>query len=291
MISNKNNNRYEYSKIALKGLEGKYISIPLSLITDSEIDEKRVSVLSFLKIRSGIDDIVAFTIPDMIEWCGSKPDRRTGGLNGKYIDALDELVDKGYITYLNERSKSGYIKCEFNTSYYHEECLNGYASVYLDEIEKIMQYKKKNKKDTSITNVKILLVFAYLRHKIVRRPNELKPEERTTEGIEERKERYPEAFYAYIKDIADELRLSVKTIPKIIAILEEELGLIVTDSAYRIRNKDGKFRTLPTIFANAYKREKDCLLLTEEDYSRNEIEAKARKIRGYKINKDKRKVS
>ena len=275
----------------LKGLEGKYISIPLSLIKDCELDEKRVGLFSFLKVHCGLNDIVNFTIPDMIEWCGGKPDRRTNGLNDRFIRTLDDLVSRDYLMYLSERTKSGYTKCKLNANHYQEECFNGYASIYLDEIEKIMQYRKKNARDTSITNVKILLVFAYLRHKIVRRPNELKPEERTAERIEERKRRLPEAFYSYVNDIAFEIGLSAKTTSRIIDILEEDLKLIVTDRAYRVRNEDGEFRTLPIIFANAYKREKDCLLSTEENYSRLEIEAKAKKIKGYIINKDKRKAS
>ena len=36
--------------------------------------------------------------------------------------------------------------------------------------------------------------------------------------------------------------------------------MIVTDRAYRIKNEDNEFRTLPTIFANAYKREDKYLL-------------------------------
>lgn len=285
------NNKYEYSRIPLIGLASKYISIPSSVITDNELDVKAVSILAYLKIRCGLDDVVIFTIPDIIEWCGGKPDRRTNGLNDKYLIALDKLVDRGYLTYLNKKSKSKPIECKFNSDYYSEECSNGYSSVYLDEIEKIMQYKKKNENDTAITNVKIFLAFVHLRHRIMRRPNELKPEERTMDGIKERKKRCPEAFDGYINDIADNIGLPSKTVSRIIDILEEDLKLIVTDRAFRVRNKDGEFRTLPIIFANAYKRESSNLLLTEKDYSRLEIEAKAKKIKNYKINKDKRRAS
>ena len=283
------NNRFEYSRTPLIESESKYISIPLSAIVDTELDIKRVGILSYLRVHSGLNDIVGFTIPDMVEWCGSKPDRKTNSTNDKFLNVLDSLVDRGYLTYLNEKSKSAYIKCKLDTAFYYEECSNGYATLYLDEIEKIMKYKKKNKKDNSITNVNILLVFAYLRHKIRRRPNELKPEERTSDGVQKRKERYPEAFDSNMSNIADEIGISTKTLSKIVDILEQELKLIVTDRAYRVKNEKGEFRTLPTIFANAYKREDRYLLSVEKDYSRSEIKLKAKSMKDYKINKTKRK--
>ena len=281
--------KYEYLKTPLKGLQGKYISVPFSIIVDEELDIKGVSIFAYLRIHCGLNDVVNFTIPDIIEWCGGKPDKRTNGLNDKYLNALDKLVDMGYLTYLNNKSKSGYIKCKFNTDYYYEECANGYSSVYLDEVEKIMQYKKKNTRDNVATNINIFLIFAYLRHKIIRRPNELKPEEQSIDKIKDRKERLPEAYDGYINDIANEVGLSAKTVSRIIDILEQELRLIVTDRAFRVRNNDGEFRTLPIIFANAYKRETSYLLLTEDNYCRLEIEARAKKMKNYKINKAKRK--
>lgn len=293
MIKIELDNRYEYHRLPLADLESKYISVPLSVIADKELDVKRVGILSYLRIHCGLNDIVGFTIPDMVEWCGAKPDRRTNGTNDKFLNILDDLVDKGYLTYLNKKNKSSYIKCKINAAYYYEECSDGYAVLYLDELEKIMKYKKKNVKDSSITNTNILLVFAYFRNKIRRRPNELKPEERTSEKIQERKERCPEAYESNIIDIAEEVGISSKTLSKIIDILEQELKLIVTDKAYRIKNKNGEFRTLPTIFANAYKREDKYLLVTDENYSRTEIELKAKNMKqhyqDYKIDKRKRR--
>jgi hypothetical protein len=67
----------------------------------------------------------------------------------------------------------------------------------------------------------------------------------------------------------------------------------VTDRAYRVKNEDDEFRTLPSIFANAYKREDKYLLDTGDDYSRKEIELKAENMKlhyqGYRIDKKKRK--
>lgn len=285
--------KYEYKRIPLKESQSKYIYIPLSVIIDTELDTRRVGIFSYLRIHCGLNNVIGFTIPDVIEWCGGKSDRRVNGTNDKVLSTLDSLVNMGYLTYLTEKSRSSYIKCEFNMAHYYEECSNGYAVIYLDELKKIMSYKKENLKDSTFNNTTILLVFSYLRNKIRRRPNELSPEERTSDGIKKRKEKLPDAYGSNFLEIANELNISSKTLSKIIDVLEQELGLIVTDRAYRIKNEDNEFRTLPTIFANAYKREDKYLLDTGDNYSRIEIEQKAENMKqhyqGYRIDKKKRK--
>lgn len=282
--------KYEYKRIQLDGLSSKYIYIPLSVIVNTELDARRVGVFSYLRIHCGLNNIVNCTIPDIVEWCGGKPDRYANGSNDKTLLTMDYLSEEGYLTYLTKRSKSAFMKCEVNMSYYYNECSDGFAVVYLDEIEKIMSYKRENIKDNTLNNMSILLVFVYLRNKIKRRPNELNPEERTSDGIKKRRERLSDTFDSNINNIAAELNISSKTISKIIDVLEYELSLIVTDRAFRVKNEDGEFRTLPTIFANAYKREDKYLLDTGNEYSRMEIELKAENIQGYKIDKRKRKA-
>lgn len=285
--------KYEYSKIQLENSKSKYIYIPLSVITDTELDIKRIGILSYLRIHCGLNDVIGFTIPDMVEWCGMKPNKRADKSNDKFLSTMNLLNDKGYLTYLTDTSKSSFMKCKFNSAYYYDDCSNGFSIVYLDEVEKIISYKKDNSKDNVLNNSTILLVFAYLRNRIQRRPNELKPEERSSDGIKKRRERLPEAYDGNISDIAAEIGISSKTLSKIIDILEYELELIVTDRPYRVKNKDNEFRTLPTIFANAYKRDDKYLLATGDEYSRNEIKLKANNMkklyRNYEIDKRKRK--
>lgn len=285
--------KYEYHRIPLEDSASKYIYVPLSVITDTKIDARRVGIFSYLRIHCGLNNIINFTVPDIVEWCGGKPDRRANGSNDKVLYALDAFSDRGYLTYLTEKSKSLYMKCEFDTDYYYDDCSDGFAVIYLDELEKIMSYKKENLKDGILNNTTILLVFTFLRHCIRRRPNELKPEERYPDNIKSRRERLPEAYSGNVNDIANEIGISSKTLSKIIDILEQELELIVTDRAYRIKNEKDEFRTLPTLFANAYKREDKYLLVTGEDYSRTEIELKAENMKehykDYKIDKRKRK--
>lgn len=294
MSANNNDDKdykYEYAKTPLTDLESKYIYIPLSVIVDDKLDNKRIGILSYLRIHCGLNDVIGFTISDMIEWCAMKPNNREGKTNDKFLSIINDLTNRGYLTYLTEQSKSSFMKCKFNTEYYYGKCSDGYAVIYLDEFKKIMDYK--NLQGNSVNNTTILLVFAYLRNKIRRRPNELKPEERTLDGIKQRKERLPDAYDGNISDIAKELGIHKQTLSKVIDILEQELQLIVTDKAYRIKTDDSEFRTLPTIFANAYKREDKYLLASGEEYSRAEIEQKAQNMRqlyqNYKIDKRKRK--
>lgn len=285
--------KYEYKRVPLEDYQSKYIYVPLSVITDTELDIRRVGIFSYLRIHCGLNNVIGFTVPDMVEWCGGKPDRRVNGTNDKILFTLDALSTGGYLTYLTEKERSSYMKCKFDIAHYYDACSNGYAAIYLDELEKIMNYQKENLKDSTLNNTTILLVFAYLRNKVRRRPNELLPEERTPDGIKERKERLPDAYDSNINDIANELGVSSKTVSKIIDILECELKLIVTDRAYRVKNENDEFRTLPTIFANAYKREDRYLLDVGENYSRTEIELKAENMKkhyqGYEIDKRKRK--
>lgn len=283
--------KYEYTKTLLSELESKYIYIPLSVIVDNELDIKRVSIFSYLRIHCGLNDVVGFTIPDMVEWCGMKPNNREGKTNDKFLKVVDDLNDRGYLTYLTTKDKNAYMKCKFDMEYYYSQCSDGYAVIYLDELQKIMNYK--NLQGNSVNNAALLLMFAYFKNKIKRRPNELNPEERTLEGIKQRKERLPDAYYNNINDIAKELGMHKQTVSKMIDILEQDLKLIVTDRAYRIKNEDKEFRTLPTIFANAYKREDKYLLAFGDSYSRTEIELKAENMKqryqDYKIDKRKRK--
>ena len=147
--------KYEYKRIPLKESQSKYIYIPLSVIIDTELDTRRVGIFSYLRIHCGLNNVIGFTIPDAIEWCGGKSDRRVNGANDKVLSTLDTLVNMGYLTYLTEKSRSSYIKCEFNMAHYYEECSNGYAVIYLDELKKIMSYKKENLKDSTFNNTTI----------------------------------------------------------------------------------------------------------------------------------------
>ena len=305
-------NGYEYKTITeLKGSASKCFRVPKSIILDDEMDIRRVAVYLYLWLSIGRwDNVCRFNLPNLIEWCGNKPERGMKGINNKFINTIDELSDRGYLTYLNESLDIKYIECELDTNYCYQDCnKNGFAAIYLDEIEKIMNYKKENSKDSSLTNPIILLVFAYLRYMIWRRPNELKTinGEKNIDGnnnekldIEKRKLEHPDAYNDSFIEIANRIGISDKTLLRAVDILEQ-LELIVTDRAYRVKNEDGKYYTPNTIFANTYKREKYkvdgkyYLLASGDEYCRTEIENKANKLNNeyggnYKIDKTKRRI-
>lgn len=276
---------YEYTTVTeLTGSAARYMNIPKSIILDDEMDSRRVAVFAYIYSCIGRwDNVCRFNLPNMVKWCGNKPKNGKDGINGKFLNTIDELSDRGYLTYLDNEIDVKYIECEFDHDYYYDDYMsNGFAVIYFDEIEKIMNYKKE-KKDNLITNSIILLVFAYFRYRIIKRPNELKTKngERNTDGtnnisvdIKKRKTERPDAYEDTFANIANLLGISDKTLLKAVDILEQ-LDLIVTDRAYRIKDEKGKYHTPKTIFANAYKRERKYLLADGEEYSRTEIENKA----------------
>lgn len=277
------------SATQLTGLASKYISIPSSIILDTDIDSKRVAVFSYFRIKKGLDDSIGFTIPSVVKWCGNKPDTRSNGVSKKFMDVIYALSNRGYLTLSDELSKTAYIECEFNSDKIFEECQsNSFAVIYLDELKVIMNYKKENNKDAFLNNTILLLVFAYFRSMIYRRSNKLRPEERNVNNmnnhnidVDARRKCSPEAYADTYNNIAEQLGISARIVSKAVSILEQELRLLVTDEAYHIRNENGEFRTQYTLFANAYKREGKLLLADGETYSRAEIERKAENIKKY----------
>ena len=278
VIRNSNYN-YEYSSIReLSGLESKYIFIPKTIITNSKLGNRRVALISYLLMNKGLNDEFFFSIPSFLEWSGYKSDSHAGATNDKVLKVFESFVEIGYISCLNKKQdKNTFNKMQVNSQLIYEETQKEFALLYLDEIEKIMQYKSVNKKDTSLNNFSVLLVFSYLRNVIKRRSNELNPEERTPEGIVERKKRIPEAYNCALKDISISLGLTDRTVSKAIKILVD-LKLIVMGEAYRIKNECNEYRTPYFIFANFEKRYKNELLAFGREYACAEIQQQANNI-------------
>jgi hypothetical protein len=78
--------KYEYRRIPLEESQSKYIYVPLSVITDAELDIRRVGIFSYLRIHCGLNNVIGFTVPDIVEWCGGKADRRANGSNNKAVN-------------------------------------------------------------------------------------------------------------------------------------------------------------------------------------------------------------
>lgn len=276
----------EYKEyVQLTGLAAKYISIPMNLITNIDIDVRRIAAYLYCKKKTNFDGEFIVPISDMVKWCGYTPNRNTNGINEKMSNTLSELESEEYIeikgkTLFNTTITHG----TFNLDKVNDECSYGFAILYLDEIEKIVSYKITNQ--TKYHNIPvILLVFSFLRGSIFRRPNKLGYIDRNTDGannaeldIQRRKEKFPEAYNSTFVDIGEKLGLTANAVSKAVAVLEE-LELIKMSRAYAVhigKNDNGKdiFKVQDNIFANTYKRESSHLLDAGLTYADNEIKRK-----------------
>lgn len=185
---------------------------------------------------------------------------------------------------------TSYMKMTFDSDKVYQECQKkNFAIIYIDEIEKIMQYR--NTDGDKYMNAPVLLsVFIFFRIVIFRRPNKLRHEERNIDGcdikehdIAKRREISPEAYNDKFIHIAELIDIPPRTLAKATNTLEE-LGLITVDRSYNVRIANNEFRTFDLIFANAYKREGSYLLDDSPEYSRREIRSKEKLIQKYKSN-------
>lgn len=277
--------RVEYSSPKeLKSVSGNYFIIPASLIVDKDLDEKRVSVFSYFSTKRGLDNNIEFSINSIVKWMNRKVDRHVNGINNKILNIVQSLVGEGYLTLLSELSNVSYMNIEINLDKITELCdKSRFAVIYIDELQKIINYKNPNPKDTFNNVDTILLVFAYLRMMIYRRRNKLFPEEINSDkfmkhenDINARRLRSPEAYNCFYYEIAEELGLSSRVVSNAVNILFS-LDLIYYEPLPRIK-VDNKWRTDHTIFCNTYKREGSHLLDSGSSYYLTEVKNKKKKL-------------
>ena len=271
---------------SLKDEEKEFIIIPECIIHNISTDNKCVAAYTFFWLRAGKDKKVMFTIESLVSWCGYIPKKNKGKTNSQFEIIMSGLRDIGYITYpdLNnvKQPYTTLLTADLHSDWYKSMTdANYFAMVYLDEINKIMNYDCGNKSKT-LTNANILAVFTYLRLRI--------PIRNAAEGeSKERRTNTPEVFYSYYKDISEELGISEKTLSTILRILSKELDLIYIQRIKRknTKDKDGttKWITLPTLFCNTYKRLRGKLIYNGSDYYNYEIQNKLKKINFASIEK------
>lgn len=280
---------YEYpTPIKLDSTFGNYFAIPASIILNTDINEKRATIFSFFSIRRGLDCNLFFSVNNIVKWLGKQPNRNVNGINNKIIQIINYLTQGGYLILSEELNNSSCIEATFNLAKISHECEHErFAIIYMDELKRILNYKKPNLKDTSLNSDVVLLVFAYLRMKIFRRRNKLLPEEINIGNknnyqydINNRRLCNPDAYDCYYYEIAEELGLSTRVVSKAVDVLNE-LKLIYSESLPRVKYYDGKkekWRTDHTVFCNWYKREGSYLLANGCDYYLSEVENKKKKL-------------
>ena len=275
---------------ALQGTASKFFIIPNSIITSFDLPENRAAIFSYFSVRRGLDNIVVYSVNDIVRSLGKNPDRHKNGINSRTQKVIDYLIDEKYLLPLRDNMNPFCKSAELNSEKLTQDCLiQRFAVIYLDEMQHIFQNKKLSSDNKCLDNDILLLVFAYLRMKIYRRRNRLFPEENNIGNkndlqfdIEDRRKRVPEVYDCFYKEIAEDIGISERTIPRAISTLKE-LGLIYYEPLPRSRYLDGRierWRTNQTLFCNMYKRENSKLLATGAEYYLVEIENKKKKLRG-----------
>lgn len=261
-------------------VESNYFAIPSSIILNTNLNEKRITIFSYFAKRRDLDNEVLFSINHIVKWMGKKPNRTANGINNKIIEVVNYLKDNEYLKFSDDLNNSS-IDAVFNLSKIKQEN-NGkfFAVVYTDELKKILEYK-----NSSFSNVDvILMVFAYLRMKIFRRSNKFSLQDINKNNkndhqydIESRKLATPDAYDCFYYEIAKELGLTSRIVSKAVEALND-LGLIYSEPLPRIKYND-KWKTDRTIFCNTYKRENGYLLASGESYYLEEVENKKKKLK------------
>jgi len=268
---------FEYpSKKQLKGKAARYINVPASLIFDLQTDAKDLATFVFLSIQRGLNDIVIFSLPDdLVKWNGFIPRRHSDGINQKFIDSLEKLQRKDYIS--NMTHSNSIYRLMFNSQKVYDECQEySFAVLYVDEIEKVIQYRNTDG-DKYLNTPVLLFVLMFFRNAICRRPNKLRQKE---DNVENRRILFPEAYNDKFVNISKKLGVPPRTIAKAVSILTQ-LNLLVVNKSFNVRIANDEFRTQDIIFANPYKREGSCLLDDSPEYSRREIENKEKLLQKF----------
>lgn len=261
----------------LTGDAKEFVTIPESVIINSEMDAKRVAVYIFFWLWHGKNNKIMHSIESMVMGCGHIPNKHKGKSNDQFWNLMQQFQNIGYIENSHipelEHSHTTITITKFCNDWYDSiRNTERFARLYLDEINRIIDYDC-SKGSKSVTNSNILLVFAYLRLKIIVRNTT-----ECTESIESRK-KSPEVFYRYYKDICTELGITGKTLSAILKILSKELGLIYiehTRKSYEDENGNIQWITYPTLFCNTYKRLQGKVIYSGSDYflqeTRNKID-------------------
>lgn len=281
---------YEYPRSdcsTLFGMKGRYVVIPRRVIEDFDLGEKRVTVMSYLLARCGKDDTLFASPNDIAEWSGRKPNKNKQGTPGKLADAMDIMFAEGYASAdsgFSENGMSARSLVTVDTERISSEAGAGrFAVMYLDEIQSIFSYGGDG--DARFANADInLMVFAYLRSSIFRRPNKMALSDVNIDNMHDRerdlsvrRDRMPEAFSGYYNEIADSLGITWNRVSNAVDALVR-LGLIYVETLPRALFC-GQWHTNYTVFCNTYKRDGNLLLASGKDYYLAEAASKKKMLR------------
>lgn len=254
-----------------------YIKIPLSIITNKDLNSKRVLVLIyFLAHMSSFNNMVCFNLEMIIKYFNLKNPNKNSKFKKDIADIIKYLFDNDYLYKNNLIETSSILKNEIITCYVNTDRYNDerFALIYLDDIYKIINYK--NNKNNNQLKIYMFLLLSYIRIKIPIRTHE--------------SFFYIEAYNGFYKNISDELgNATYKYISESFNILQE-LEIIYHEQIKRFKNKQGYWINAGLVFANMYKRifdknNDDTYEIKEissgEDYYKKETDRKIKSIYNY----------
>lgn len=257
----------------------KYIVIPSSVILDGKNCEKLVTAFSYFFVKRGLDNGVTFSVNMIARWCGKTPNRNPTGISAKLLNAVNKLDENEFISVSNNPAGSSIADAEVNLDMITKLCQEDrerFATVYVDEILKIIKYDGLNPANKTLDNDVLLHVFAYLRMMIYRRKSD--PSATQYGDPDERKSKSAETYNCYIQDMAEELGLSPAIASDAIAALKE-MELIYFEPLPRLKYDDSMWRTGHTIFCNWYKRESGYLVAEGSTYYEEEVENRKKQLK------------
>lgn len=263
----------------LDSRSSKYIVIPSSVILDGKECEKLVTVFSYFFIKRGLDDMVSSSINMIAKWCGKNPNRSQRGISAKLLAAVNKLNEDGFISVSDNPSGANIVETNVNLGMITKLCQEDrekFATVYIDEILKIVKYDGLSSSNKTLDNDVLLHVFAYLRMMIYRRKSD--PSATQYGDNDERRIRTTETYNCYIQDMAEELGLSPAIASDAIAVLRE-MELIYFEPLPRLKYDDSTWRTGHTIFCNWYKRESGYLVAEGSTYYEEEVKNRKKQLK------------
>jgi hypothetical protein len=220
--------------------------IPKELILDVTRNEKRIILYSYFASKRGLDNTIGFSCNSVVEWCGYKKNYNKDKSNDLFIAMINQFISEGYI--LIDKDKINICRDYCNIAELDEDKFtydSQFAIVYLNELERILGFKKYTKDVNRMSPAILILVLSYLRVNMLRR-------QENYIGKESDK---PEFCYRMYIDIEKDIGLSNRYISRAVNILND-LDIIVSQEMVRYKDENDNWHTDVTLFVNRYKYDK-----------------------------------
>ena len=145
----------------------KCLIIPRNIIYQKELGKYRTLFYTYLlSHRCLFDDIVPFTINNIISWSKLSSNRHSGGINEQCINLFNYFSENNYfISYPDFRL------IQFSNTKYYEVSLNpdvvdtsaDFALISIEELKKIIDCKNILKNNSNVTSSNLLTLLLYIR--------------------------------------------------------------------------------------------------------------------------------